>query len=176
MGFTGFPTTAFGDVTDVWTSTNQPVELGQVFLYKTTGGLWSLLKYCEATDGWFKGDCLIHDPAKNDPANLEIAPTTAGGLPLFRGIAAATVASGSRGWVYVGGYCPDASMPSLHASGQPMRMSATTAGKLSSAVINASAACTATLLLHPVAISLDAQTGASTTPSFGSCVIYGVYL
>lgn len=176
MGFTNLPVSVFGDVTDVWTSTNQPAELGQIAFYKTTGGLWSLLKYCEATDGWTKGDVLVHDAAKNDPANLETAATGDGGLGNFRGIGAATVASASRGWVYVGGYCPAVSMPTNFASGQGMRISATYAGRLSSAAINATGGTLAgTSLIYTVAIALESAT-VSTANSFGSCNIVGVYL
>ena len=94
--------------------------------------------------------------------------------PICKGISAAEVnAAGYWSWYYIGGYCPDAAMPTSYASGQAMRMSATYAGRLSSAQINASFACVgATIPIHTVAIALGVASSASAN-STGSVVING---
>ena len=177
MGFIGTnPVGVVGVPTDTYASTDskQP-HLGNAAFYVNSSGYWSVLKFVEIVDGCSKGDVLVKDNDQNPPYNLVTSATADGGMPVFRGIAAATIASGKRGWAYCGGYCPDANMPTAFASGVVLRISATYAGRLSSAVVNDSAACTATLLIHPVALSLDANT-VSTANSTGSIMIYGMYL
>lgn len=160
---------------------------GQIAFYRDSKGRWSVLKYvqsfasivkgsvitqvhaAEATTGGVSGFTLSQDPNVVTTASVGQATNL---TPA--GIAAAEVSNtGYWFWSYIAGYCPDAAMPTLYASGQPLRMSATYAGRLSSAQINASFACVgATIPIRAVAIALG-QTSFSTANSTNSVMICG---
>lgn len=146
-------------------------EAGTVVWAKDGAGRTSLLKYYKAAATIAQGQTLGQDPGSRNPYQVEAASTTIGGQNLFKGIAAANVSNtGYYFWAYVGGYCPAAAMPTNYASMQPMRLSATYTGRLSSAAINASHASDATSLTHVIGYSLSAES-ASTAASTGSFFI-----
>lgn len=157
---------------------------GQIAFYRDASGRWSALKYVQAFTTLAKGDILTKVHAaeattggsagiSQDPNVVTIASIGQSNTLTPAGIAAASAASLTWFWAYIAGYCPDAAMPTLYASGQPMRMSATYAGRLSSAQINASFACVgATVPIRAVAVALGAAT-VSTANSTNSVMIQG---
>lgn len=150
-------------------------EVGKIVFAKDSSSRWSVLKYYVAAATIAKGQTLGQNPGSRNPYSVEAASTTIGGQNLCKGIAAADVNNtGYYFWAYVGGYVPDAAMPTNYASNQPMRLSASYTGRLSSAAINASTASDgATALIHVIGYSLSAGS-ASTANSTGSFWLQGL--
>lgn len=167
-------------------------ELGTVAFFKDDSGRVSVLRYVQAYASIPLGAVLMHQAggattlnssgvstlAGRDPAYVDVATT---GLAVANnwcaGIAAASVVNtGYFLWSYIAGYCPDAAMPTSYASGQPMRLSATYAGRLSSSQLNASFACIgATIPIFIIAHSLAANSSA-TANSTGSVLLHGWFM
>lgn len=169
------------------TDSSQQNTPGQIAFYRDASKRWSVLKYVQAFASIVKGNVLQQvNPAEATTGGVSSAGlsqdpnvVTTASIGFFnnnpcRGIAAAEVSNtGYWFWAYIAGYCPDAAMPSIYASGQHLRMSATYAGRLSSAQLNASFACVgATIPIQAVAISLGANT-ISTANSTNSALILG---
>lgn len=154
------------------------VTAGHIAFFKDSSNRWSMLKYYEAGASILQGAALVQDTAARDPNQLITAATDHANVGnVCKGIAAAAVSNTGRySWAYIAGYCPDAAMPTNYASNQFMKLSATYAGRLSSAIVNASNACTGgTLSQHVVAWSLGAA-AVSTANSTNSVVLCGLLL
>jgi len=154
---------------------------GHVAFFKDDSGRISVLRYVQSIATIAKGAALMRlgtDGAgllsSRNPWVVGAATIGVGELNVCAGFAAADVSNTSYYfWSYISGYCPDVAMPTSYASGSLMKLSATYAGRLSSAIINASNACTGgTLAQHIVAISLSANSSASAN-STGSAIIVG---
>jgi hypothetical protein len=160
---------------------------GHIAFFKDSVGRISVLKYMQAFASIPKGAAVMNvNPAEattggvsssafsQDPQVVTIASIGFHNFNICKGIAAAEVSNtGYWSWFYISGYCPDAAMPTSYASGQFMKLSGTYAGRLSSAIANASLTCTgATGAWHIVAMSLAVNSSASAN-STGSVVIQG---
>jgi hypothetical protein len=167
-------------------------ELGTVAFFKDDSGRVSVLRYVQAWASVPLGAVLMHQAGGattvnsagvstlggRDPAFVDVATLGLAVAPnLCAGIAAAAVSNtGYYFWSYIAGYCPDAAMPTSYASGQPMRISATYTGRLSSSQINASFACVgATIPIYAVAHSLMVNS-AATANSTGSIMLHGWFM
>ena len=161
---------------------------GHIAFFKDSQGRISVLRYLQAFASIPKGATVTNVNAteattggvsssgfSNDPNVVTVASI---GFSFHqnigKGISAADVSNtGYWSWYYIAGYCPDAAMPTAYASGIAMRLSATYAGRLSSAQVNASFACVgATIPINVVAVSLGAAT-VSTANSTNSVNICG---
>lgn len=166
--------------------------VGTVAFFKDDSGRISVLRYVQAYASIPLGAVLMHQAggattlnsagvstlAGRDPAYVDVATTGLAVAPnQCAGIAAASVVNtGYYLWSYIAGYCPDAAMPTSYASGQPMRMSATYSGRLSSSQINASFACVgATIPINVIAHSLMLSSSA-TANSTGSVMLHGWFM
>ncbi len=161
---------------------------GQIAFFKDSQGRISVLRYLQAFASVPKGALVTHvNPTEattggvssagfsQDPNVVTVASIGfAYHQNIGKGISAAEVSNtGAWSWYYIAGYCPDVAMPTAYNSGLAMRMSATYAGRLSSAQVNASFACVgATIPINIVAISLGQHT-VSTANSTNSAVICG---
>lgn len=160
---------------------------GHIAFFKDSVGRISILRYVQALGTIAKGTILMNiNPAEATTGGvssdgLSQSPTlvTAASIGfhnqnICKGIAAADVNNtGYWFWAYIGGYCPDAALPTAYNSGTAMKLSGTYAGRLSSAMINASLVCTGgSGTWHVVAISLGAHT-VSTANSTNSVQIQG---
>lgn len=159
---------------------------GQIAFYKDSSGRISVLRYVQAFASIVKGAALMQVPLAeatttgissaglaNDPVVLHTASVAIGGQNMCKGFAAADVSNtGYWFWSYIAGYCPDAAMPTAYNSGQPLRLSASYAGRLSSAAINVSTSHIATWTQHIVAVSLGQHT-VSTANSTNAIAING---
>jgi len=178
--------TADGGI-DAQTDSSRKNAPGQIAFYRDAKGRWSALKYVQAFASIPKGAVITQVHAaeattggvssagiSQDPNVVTVASIGQFNNLTPAGISAVDVNNtGYWFWAYIAGYCPDAAMPSTYASGQPLRMSATYAGRLSSAQINASFACVgATIPIRAVAVSLGAHT-VSTANSTNSVMIQG---
>lgn len=160
---------------------------GHVAFFKDDSGRISVLRYLQAFASIPKGAAVMNVIASEattggvssagfsqDPHMVTIATIGLHNVNMCKGIAAAEVSNtGYWAWYYIAGYCPDAAMPTSYASGQPLKLSATYAGRLSSAMVNASLTCTgASGAWHIVAIALGVASSASAN-STGSAYLQG---
>lgn len=129
--FPGFPVLRG---TQVETTGTAPVfEPGTIFAVRNaTTGFWSLAKYVQlGTQGVSQGEVCVTNYAtlSNDSVRQSVAATD-GRAPHLRGIAAATIATNSYGFMYIGGYVEKADLSHTAASGELLCISGSTAGKL----------------------------------------------
>lgn len=160
---------------------------GHIAFFKDSAGRISVLKYVQALASIVKGTVLMNviaseattggvasDGLSQSPHLVTAATIGLHNVNMCKGIAAAEVSNtGYWFWAYIAGYCPDAAMPTSYASGQPMKLSGTYAGRLSSAMVNASLTCTgASGAWNIVAMSLGVSSSANAN-STGSVFIQG---
>jgi len=166
----------FGAAIESTADTTAQAIAGQIAFAVDSSQRWSVLRYYQAAATIALGATLQKSLDTRDSNRLETASLDIGGGNACKGISAAAVSNtGYYSWAYVAGYCPDAAMPSTYASMQYMRLSATYAGRLSSANVNATVAHEATWLTHVIAISLGAHT-VSTANSTNSCSLIGWFM
>lgn len=114
------------------TSTAAVYQPGAIFIRRFgTGRMnWSMVKYVRLDNsGCDQGDVLVNDYATLNSHVLTKAATGDFGTPP-RGIAAATIASNSYGFVTIAGLCGSADLSHTAASGEFLTISGSTAGKL----------------------------------------------
>lgn len=101
---------------------------GAIGFFKTSGDLWSLVKYYQANASVLKGAGLVRPVAASQGYVLQTASTTDVNSFAVRGIAAANVSNtGYFSFAYIGGYCPDIIFGSA-ASGVSHGLSGSNAG------------------------------------------------
>lgn len=104
-------------------------EPGTIMAYRN-GKNWSMVEYCVLdNNGVSQGEALITNYATLVAGGVAKAAVGDSGTPI-RGIAAATIASQRYGWMYIGGYVEKADLSETVASGEYVRVSGSTAGKL----------------------------------------------
>ena len=142
MGFTNFPpavrVTPDGGIASVADATAQN-PAGAIYGYTDSSGRWSVVRYYKAAASIALGAWLQKDTADRLPDVLITGTTDSGevGKGTCKGIAAAAVSNtGYYSFCYIAGYCPDAAMPTLYASNQPMRLGATYAGRFASCTVD----------------------------------------
>lgn len=132
MGVLSFPVVAGAQVTK--TDTTALHEPGTIMMVRNgtsvTAIQYGLVKYVRYDVATNKGDVLVWSDS-SDTERVEIASTTDGYTSThFRGIAAATVAASSYGWMYIHAYCPFARFSTVTASGVVGVISGSTAGRI----------------------------------------------
>lgn len=94
------------------------------------GTNWGLAEYIQLDNsGCSQGEALVTNHATLAQFSVRQAATADDGTPL-RGIACATIASQKFGWMYIQGYVEKADLSKTSASGEYLKLSASTAGKL----------------------------------------------
>ena len=118
-------------------------SVGKIVWYRDVSGSTprvSAIKYYKAGASVRLGAVLKQDTAARDSNRFIECAVTDAKFNYCKGIAAAAVSNtGYFSWCYVGGYVPEALMPTNYASNQYMMLSATEAGKLTSAFSDATA-------------------------------------
>lgn len=117
------------------TSTGGPFQPGEVVVHRSgTGrGNFAMAKWVKVASGCSQGEVLVNDDGLTVDSSVRIASTTGVSdafSPNFRGIAGATIASGSFGFMIFHGYVEKADLSRTAASGELLTTSASTAGKL----------------------------------------------
>lgn len=125
-----FPVVGFGIAVDANDSTAK-AELGAYYVVRGTSGQYSIARYIQATDGFSEGEAAITDYATLKDYKVARSATTTAYNPVCRGIAAATIASGNYGYVFVAGYVPIIDVSHTAASGEGLVPGASTQGKFS---------------------------------------------
>lgn len=156
------------------TSTGAVYQPGAIFVRRFgTGRMnWSMVKYIKLDNtGCNQGEALVTDFATLNSHIVTKAATADFGVNP-RGIAAATIASNSYGFMVIGGLCGSADLSHTAASGEYLQISGSTAGKLTpnlASVYNAGTQGNASMFI-PFAVAREAiATG------FGSIQILGVW-
>lgn len=131
MGIIGFPVIAGAQVTK--TDTTPFHEPGTIMMVRNgtsvTAQQFGLVKYVRFDAATNKGDAMAWIDSA-DTERVEIASTTNGRtMSGFRGVAAATVAASSYGWMYIHGYVPAIRVSTLVASGDYLTLSGSTGGR-----------------------------------------------
>lgn len=125
----GYPVIRDTQVTS--TATAAVYQPGTVFVHKDVNGEWALAKYVQLDNsGCSQGEALVTNYATLKSYSVSKAATSDAHRPHFRGIAAATIASQSFGFMFIGGYVEKADSSITTASGDYLGISASTAGKL----------------------------------------------
>lgn len=129
MGVAAFPVVSGAQVAAQ--STTAKMEPGTIMAVRTQTDQWSIVEYVQLDNaGVSQGEVLIQNYATLKQYSVAKASTTDGGAPM-RGIAAATIASQSFGFMYIGGYVEKADLSQTVASGEYIAIGASVAGKLS---------------------------------------------
>ena len=168
----GFPVLYDGQI--FGTATAAVYQPGAIFVRKFgTGRMnWSMVKYVRLNNsGCNQGEALVSDFATLNSNIVTAAATTDEGTNP-RGVAAATIASNSYGFMVIAGLCGSADLSHTAASGEYLAISGSTAGKLTPdlcSVFNAGTQGNASMWI-PFAVAREAiATG------FGSVQILGVW-
>lgn len=117
------------------TNTSSIFPLGQIFYWRggTDRKNSALVKWVKLDNaGCSQGEVLIADDGQTTSAGFKKASTTDAFSPSFGGLAAATIASNTHGFMIIGGYCEKADLSFTAASGELLTISGSTAGKLTS--------------------------------------------
>ncbi len=132
MGIMSFPVVGPGSITDTWDpTTNARGEPGQILLMKNAAGECSVVEIVQLDNaGCSQGEVLVQNFATLKGYSVSKASTTDKG-GLMKGIAAATIASQKCGYAIIGGYVEKADLSFTAASGEYLKISGSTAGKLS---------------------------------------------
>ena len=124
----GFPTLRDTQVTS--TAAAPVFQPGAIFVHYN-GAEWALVKYVQlGNDGCSQGEALVTNFAILKSYSMEKASTDDLYSRPFRGLAAATIASQSFGFMYFSGYCEKADLSMTVGSGDFLSLSGSTAGKL----------------------------------------------
>ena len=157
-----FPVVGLGNVNDAnEVFADRTGELGAYYVVRGASQQYSIVKFIRATDGFSEGEAAISDYATLKDYHVARAATADAYLPICRGIAAATIASGRCGYLYVAGYCPIIAVSHTTASGDGLVIGVSTAGafspNLSSSVLNATVGTgpNATVPYHVVAYARE---------------------
>lgn len=117
------------------TSTGGPFQPGEVVVHRmgTGRGNYALAKWVKLASGCSQGQVLVNDDGQTVDSSVRTASNT--GLsdafsPNFRGIAAATIASASFGFMIFHGYVEKADLSQTAASGELLTTSGSVAGRL----------------------------------------------
>lgn len=133
MGIMSMPVVGPGAITDTWdpsTKAGRRGELGDIFFSKNSAGEMSIVEIVQLDNaGCSQGEVLVQNFATLKGFSVSKASTTDKG-GLIKGIAAATIASQKAGYMIIGGYCEKADMSFTAASGEYLKISGSTAGKL----------------------------------------------
>lgn len=117
------------------TSTGGPFQPGEIVIHRMGTGRANLAmaKWVKVPNSCSQGEVLVSDDGQTVDTNVKICPTTgaAGAFsPQFRGIAGASIASGSFGFMIFHGYVEKADLSMTAASGELLTTSGSVAGKL----------------------------------------------
>lgn len=182
MGVLAFPVIAGAQVTK--TDTTPVHEPGTIMMVRNgtsiTAQRFGLVEYVRFEAATDKGDAMAwldsSDTERVEIASVAIGRTMTG----FRGVAAATVAASSYGWIYIHGYVPAIRLGTLVASGARLTLSGSTAGRWSEQVtanFNATAgvvSTTGTYTLNAPMIALGAGSNAAASTIAGFlCQVWG---
>lgn len=127
---TGFPT-LYGAQAST-TSTAAVFQPGDVFVHKN-GAEWALVKYIQLdNNGCSQGEALVTNYATLKSYSVKIADSASADIygGSFRGIAMATIASQSFGFMAIAGYVEKADISRTTASQDFLYLSGSTDGKL----------------------------------------------
>ena len=114
------------------TSTGANFEPGAIFLWRGGTGRKeaALVQYVQLNTGrCSRGEARMTDHASYTGWRVTAAAVTDGGA-IPRGIAAASIATLSYGFMIIAGYCEQADLSHTAASGEYLQISGSTAGKL----------------------------------------------
>lgn len=135
MGVLSFPVVSGAQVTSVFTAAQggaTKMEPGTIMAVRTQTDQYGLVQWVQLdNNGCSQGEALICNFATLKQYSVKQAAVTDGGAPLG-GIAAATIASQSFGFMYIHGYVEKVDFSKTIASGEYFALSASTAGKLTS--------------------------------------------
>lgn len=117
------------------TSTGGPFQPGEIVIHRSgTGrGNVAMAKWVKVASGCSQGEVLVNDDGLTVDSSVRIASTSGAAdafAPNFRGIAGATIASGSFGFMIFHGYVEKADLSRTAASGELLTTSGSVAGKL----------------------------------------------
>lgn len=131
MGVTSFPVVSGAQVVAGGDATAK-MELGTIIAMRTVTDQWSLVEYVQLdNNGVSNGEVLVTNFATLKQYSVAKAAVGDFGVPgVFRGIAAATIASQKFGFMYIGGYVEKADVSHTAASTEGLTISGSTAGKL----------------------------------------------
>lgn len=156
------------------TSTGAVYQPGSVFVHRTGTSRrhWAMVKYVRLNNsGCSQGQSLVSDFATLSTTVLAAAAVT-DGFTVPRGVAAATIASNSYGFMVIGGYCGTAELTHTAGSGEYLTVSGSTAAGLTpngASIYNAGTQGNASMF-QPFAVAREAiATG------LGSIQILGVW-
>ncbi len=117
------------------TSTGGPFQPGEIVVHRSgTGrGNVAMAKWVKVPSACSQGEVLVNDDAQTVDSSVRKA-STAGAegafSPNFRGLAAASIASGSFGFMIFHGYVENADLSKTAASNEMLTISGSVAGKL----------------------------------------------
>lgn len=135
MAVSTFPLVSGAQLTTVLTAAQggaTKMEPGTICAVRSNTDCWSLIQWVQLdNNGCSQGDSLVLNFATLKSYSVKAAATASDGFqPNFVGIAAATIASQSFGFMYIHGYVEKADLSKTSASGELLAISASTAGKL----------------------------------------------
>lgn len=129
MGVTAFPVVSGAQVIAGGDSTAK-TDLGAIMAYRSATDQWALVQYVQAdNNGWSQGEVTVTNFATLKQYSVKKAATGDEGAPMS-GIGLATCASQKFSFIAIGGYVEKADLSLTAASGEYIKISGSTAGKL----------------------------------------------